>query len=90
MTSPSIFDLGTVTLTNGSAEVTGDGTAWAINGVTGGLFSVAGMSIPIASVEGDTSLTLAYPWPGSNLSGASYAISLLEAVMNPGRVERRV
>lgn len=78
MTS-SIFSLGTISAENGSAVVTGDGTAWAINGVTGGLFSVAGMSIPIASVEGDTSLTLAYAWPGSNLSGASYAISLLGA-----------
>lgn len=77
MTSPSIFDLGTVTLTNGSAEVTGDGTAWAVNGVSGGMFSCGGMSVPIASVESDTTLTLAYDWPGSNLAGVAYAISLL-------------
>lgn len=77
MTSPSIFDLGTVTLTNGSAEVTGDGTAWAVNGVAGGMFSAGGMSVPIASVDDDTTLTLAYPWPGANAAGVAYAISLL-------------
>lgn len=77
MTSPSIFDIGTVTLTNGSAEVTGDGTAWAVNGVAGGMFSCAGMSVPIASVDDDTTLTLAYPWPGANAADVAYAISLL-------------
>ena len=77
MTSPSIFDLGTATLTNGSAEVTGDGTAWAVNGVVGGMFSAGGMSVPIASVDDDTTLTLAYPWPGANAAGVAYAISLL-------------
>lgn len=79
MTSPSIFDLGTVTLTNGSAEVTGDGTAWAINGVVGGVFSCAGMSVPIVSVDDDETLTLAYPWPGSNASDVAYAISLISS-----------
>lgn len=79
MTSPMIYDIGTVTLTNGSAEVTGDGTAWAINGVVGGVFSCGGMSVPIASVDDDETLTLAYPWPGSNASGAAYAISLINS-----------
>ena len=79
MTSPMIYDIGTVTLTNGSAEVSGDGTAWAINGVVGGVFSCDGMSVPIVSVDDDDTLTLAYPWPGSNASDAAYAISLINS-----------
>ena len=79
MTSPTIYDIGTVTLTNGSAEVSGDGTAWAINGVVGGVFSCGGMSVPIASVDDDETLTLAYPWPGSNASDVAYAISLINS-----------
>lgn len=75
MTS-SIFNIGTVSAENGSAVVTGDGTAWAINGVSGGMFSCGGMAVPIASVENDTSLTLAYAWPGSNVTGATYAIAM--------------
>lgn len=70
----SIYSTGTVSVTNGNAVVTGSGTAWAVALVTGGSFSCAGMSIPILSVEGDTSLTLAYPWPGATAAGAAYAI----------------
>lgn len=78
MTS-SIFDLGTISAENGSAVVTGDGTAWAINGVVGGVFSCGGISVPIVSVDDDETLTLAYPWPGSNASDVAYAISLISS-----------
>jgi hypothetical protein len=70
----SIYSTGTVSVTNGSAVVTGSGTAWEVALVTGGSFSYAGMSIPIVSVDSDTSLTLAYPWPGATAAGAAYAI----------------
>lgn len=73
MTS-SVYLTGTVSVSNGSVTVTGTGTAWAIALVTGGMFSFAGMSVPIASVESDTSLTLAYAWPGADATGA-YAIA---------------
>ncbi|BCG85338.1 hypothetical protein MesoLj113c_14480 [Mesorhizobium sp. 113-3-9] len=69
-----IYNTGTVTVTNGSATVTGSGTAWAVALVTGGILSCAGMAIPILSVASDTSLTLAYPWPGTTGSGKAYAI----------------
>ncbi|WP_318761835.1 collagen-like domain-containing protein [Aminobacter niigataensis] len=65
---------GTVSVSGGNAVVTGTGTAWSVALVTGGMFSFAGMSVPIASVESDTSLTLAYPWPGATSAGA-YAIA---------------
>ncbi|GAA2817332.1 hypothetical protein EDC40_103636 [Aminobacter aminovorans] len=69
-----VYSTGTVSVSNASAVVTGTGTAWALALVTGGMFSFAGMSVPILSVESDTSLTLAYAWPGTTASGA-YAIA---------------
>ncbi|MER8806017.1 hypothetical protein [Mesorhizobium australicum] len=68
------YNTGTVSVTNGNAVVTGSGTAWAVSLVTGGAFSCAGLSIPIVSVASDTSLTLAYAWPGTTGAGAAYAI----------------
>lgn len=70
-----IYNTGTVTVTNGSATVTGSLTGWAVALVTGGVFSCANGAVPIASVESDTSLTLAYPWAGSSGSGKAYAIA---------------
>ncbi|MHA6641828.1 hypothetical protein ACX3P1_03980, partial [Mesorhizobium sp. A623] len=70
-----IYNTGTVSVSNGSAVVTGSLTGWAVALVKGGGFSCAGMSIPIESVEDDTHLTLAYAWPGTNGAAAVYAIS---------------
>ena len=71
----TIYSTGTVSVTNGSAVVTGSGTAWAVALIAGGIFSTAGVSVPILSVDSDTSLTLAYNWPGTTASGAVYAIA---------------
>lgn len=72
----STYKAGTVSVSNGNAIVTGSGTAWAIALVAGGVFSSAGLAVPIASVDSDTSLTLDYPWPGTTASGAAYSIAL--------------
>ncbi|MCQ8781737.1 hypothetical protein [Mangrovibrevibacter kandeliae] len=69
------YTTGTATVTAGSAIVTGTGTTWAISLVNGGLFSSGGVSIPILSVESDTQLTLAYPWPDTTGTSA-YAIDM--------------
>ncbi|WP_245418602.1 hypothetical protein [Mesorhizobium sp. WSM3864] len=71
----TIYNTGTVSVTNGNAVVTGSGTAWAVALISGGMFSSAGLSIPILSVGSDTSLTLAYAWPGTTASGSVYAIA---------------
>ncbi|WP_245499139.1 hypothetical protein [Mesorhizobium sp. M1A.F.Ca.ET.072.01.1.1] len=71
----TIYNTGTVSVTNGNAVVTGSGTAWAVALISGGIFSSAGVSVPILSVGSDTSLTLAYAWPGTTASGAVYAIA---------------
>ncbi|MBB4001606.1 hypothetical protein [Aurantimonas endophytica] len=69
------YATGTATVTSGSETVTGTGTAWAIQVINGGEFSRQGLSIPIVAINSNTSLTLAYPWPGATSTGA-YAISL--------------
>lgn len=71
-----IYDTGTVSVTNGSSTVTGTGTGWAVALIRYGLFSCDGLSIPIASVESDTSLTLAYDWPGTTGAEKPYALYL--------------
>ncbi|PBB94983.1 hypothetical protein [Mesorhizobium sp. WSM3862] len=71
----TIYTTGTVSVANGDAVVTGSGTAWAVALIAGGMFSSAGLSVPIASVDSDTSLTLAYDWPGATAAGAVYAIA---------------
>ncbi|SKA30961.1 gp53-like domain-containing protein [Consotaella salsifontis] len=74
----AIYNDGTATVTAGSAVVTGSGTAWAIAAVNGGMFSLQGLSVPIAAVQSNTQLTLAYPWPGGTATSA-YAIDLTRA-----------
>lgn len=70
-----IYNAGTVSVSGGSAIVTGNLTGWAVALVEGGVFSCDGLSIPILSVEDDTHLTLAYAWPGAAGSGKQYAIA---------------
>lgn len=72
---PNNYTTGTVSVSNGSAVVAGAGTGWAVALVAGGMFSCGGIAVPIASVESDTSLTLAYAWPGANGAGLAYAIA---------------
>lgn len=72
----STYKTGTVSVTNGNAVITGSGTAWSVALVAGGIFSSAGVAVPIASVTSDTSITLDYPWPGTTASGSSYSIAM--------------
>lgn len=78
------YSTGTVTVGASSTTVTGSGTAWSTAGVEAGdYFWAAGLSVRIASVDSNTSLTLAYAWPGSALSGANYEVQFTpDAVRN--------
>jgi len=67
---------GTVTVANGSASVTGTGTAWSLFGVAGGVLFVGDKAFPIASVESDTALTLRRP-ATATFTGVVYDIGLL-------------
>jgi len=67
------YKTGTVTVTAGSTSVIGNGTAWLLALVTGGLFCCAGMAVPCTVID-DTHLELDYPWPGTTGSGKAYSI----------------
>ncbi|PND22853.1 phage tail protein [Ensifer sp. MMN_5] len=75
MTTPYVT--GTVSVTAGSAVVTGSGTAWATALIAGGLFgldSSNGNPVPILSVDSNTQLTLAKPWRGTTAAAQGYWI----------------
>ena len=61
------YTAGTVSLTNGSAVVTGVDTAWQIALIVGGTIYVeaAGNPLPIDTVDSDTQITAAIAWAGA-------------------------
>lgn len=75
MPLPKVYNAGTVSIDNGSAALTGTGTAWT-QALVDGVFRKAGHSVRVASVGGLGAATLAEPWPGANLSNASYEIAI--------------
>ncbi|MGW6779447.1 hypothetical protein ACWF50_15595 [Brucella pseudogrignonensis] len=68
------YTTGAVTVQNGSAVVTGEGTGWETALIDGGVIFVGGGSYPIYSVENETSLTLAYPFTGVSGADLPYAV----------------
>jgi hypothetical protein len=61
------YTTGQITLTNGSAVVTGVGTAWSTSLIAGGIIAAeaGGNLLPIESVVSDTSITAAIEWKGA-------------------------
>lgn len=71
----TLYNTGTVSVGAGSTTVTGSGTAWNTAGLQAGDdFRASGLTVPIASINSATSITLSRAWPGSALSGANYDI----------------
>jgi len=72
----SQYRTGTVSVTNGSATVTGSGTSWLTNVEAGDLFKVKSENViyTIASVNSNTQLTLSTNYAGSTASGLEYQI----------------
>lgn len=67
------YSTGTISVTNGSATVTGSGTSWSTNVDAGMLLQRGNERVYVVkSVESDTSLTLTENYEGSNGSGATY------------------
>lgn len=81
MTAPLSYTIGTVTLENGSTDIEGNGTSWALSGVRGGIMTVeasGGNPLVLETVTDDTTATAATKWMGP--SGTfRYAISLASA-----------
>ena len=81
------YKAGTVTLTNGSAEVVGSSTTWGDGAITPGdsfsLVDASGAAVEpfyeVAEVTDDTHLTLTVPYGGASVSGVKYALWNLAA-----------
>lgn len=71
------YATGTVTVTLGSAAVTGVGTSWLGNVDPGMLFfrqtGPTTVFIPVKTVNSNTSLELESPWPEATAAGVAYA-----------------
>ena len=71
----SVYDLGTVTVTQGSKQVTGTGVNWTGAGLReGDMFWCAGLTVRIESLVSNTEILLAHDWPGSSGSNVSYEV----------------
>lgn len=69
------YATGTATVNANETTVTGQGTTWLSSGIQAGdLFWAGGFSVRIASVVSNTSLTLAFVWPGASRSAAAYEV----------------
>ncbi len=70
------YETGTASITQGQTVVTGQGTAWSqIVRPADDFGKHVGRPIPIASVDSDTQITLAYPWPGPTQAAAPYRVT---------------
>lgn len=75
MALPTTYSTGTATVNNNETAVNGQGTTWLTSGLQAGdLFWAGGMSVRIASVNSNTSLTLAFPWPGASRAAQQYEV----------------
>lgn len=75
MAVASTYTTGTVSVAGGNTALTGTGTSWLTSGIQAGdIFWANGMSCRVASVNSNTSITLAFPWPGSTITGGTYEI----------------
>jgi hypothetical protein len=74
MTTP--YTTGTVSLTNGSAVITGVGTAWQAALIAGGTVYVEadGNPMPILTVDSETQITAAIKWTGAT---GTYAYAIM-------------
>lgn len=70
------YSTGTVSVTNGSATVTGSGTSWHTNNNISdyAVIEIGGTFYDLASVDSDTQVTLASNWLGTTASGQAYVI----------------
>ncbi len=75
MALPTTYNTGTATVNANAVAVTGQGTTWLTSGLQAGdFFWAAGLSARILSVNSNTSLTLAYPWPGVTRTADVYEV----------------
>lgn len=75
MALQTAYNTGSATINAGETIVTGVDTGWLNFGLAAGdLFWAAGLSVRISSVESNTKMTLAYPWPGASRNAQNYEV----------------
>jgi hypothetical protein len=81
------YSTGTLSVTQGSAVVTGAGTAFGANVDAGMLLRVAGTGryYVVHSVDSDTQITLADDFEGATAAGQAYALTRLGSAASPYR-----
>lgn len=73
LTVPAKYTTGTIAINNGSTTLTGSGTLWSTNALDSNWVIVIGsIEYPVSSVGGETAITLATPYVGSNLTASTY------------------
>jgi hypothetical protein len=70
----TLYNTGSVSVTNGSAAVTGSGTLWLSKAYQGLTFRVGGVDYTVASVASNTSLTLTGTYAGGTAGGLAYEL----------------
>lgn len=72
----AVYKQGVASVEQGSATVTGSGTAWQSNASVGDVFTVVGSpAFTIGGIVSDTELTLTAPFGGSTASDVAYSIT---------------
>lgn len=70
-----LYTAGTISLTNGSDIVTGDGTFWLAVALRGDTIWVADRSLLVKEVLADDQIKLAAPWGGDTVADLPYALT---------------
>lgn len=75
VTPNDLYETGTISLTNGSDVVTGDGTFWTAVALRGDALWIADRSLLVKEVLADDQIRIAAPWGGATVADQPYALS---------------
>lgn len=75
VTPNDLYTTGTISLTNGSDIVTGDGTFWTAVALRGDALWIADRSLLVKEVLADDQIRIAAPWGGATVADQPYALS---------------
>jgi len=75
-TGSSAYSVGTISVTKGSASITGAGTAWLSNLTTSHKIKIDGLPYSIAQIISDTQIILTSKYFGSTTGGLAYTAAI--------------
>ncbi|MGE6739794.1 hypothetical protein ACQKGC_05910 [Allorhizobium pseudoryzae] len=78
MALSTTYFTGTASINAGETIITGQNTTWLTYGLQAGdIFWAGGISCRILTVDSNTQMTLAFPWPGSTRVAAAYEVRII-------------